>query len=236
MWLTMALFCPSDHHWHHLCDRRKPHVSELSEHALQPHVDDVPELPGQSQPQWQHGAWFFRGAHVQSIPAPLLLHGPRGGLSESLTSFYPLPFACSLFRFTAESLSSGGCVSVGRAGGVGLVPVGLLCLQDPQQDLAPWQSQHLLGRARGQDIWGAGCPGLGEKWFPLLLHSFSKNLLFWSVPSLLMDYFDLINWGFFSPAAAQSLLMFVFGTARFHSGWSLTRLVITWGQNRMDDK
>ena len=61
-----------------------------------------------------------------------------------------------------SSLSSGGCVSVGAVGGVCPVPVCLLRLQDPQQDLAPRQSKHLLGRADGQVVREPGCTGLGE--------------------------------------------------------------------------
>lgn len=57
--------------------------------------------------------------------------------------------------------SSGGSVSVGSDGGVGSVSVCVLRLQDPQQDLAPRQSQHLLGGAIAQAIRGARRTGLG---------------------------------------------------------------------------
>ena len=78
--IKRASLLTSGHHRHHLCDRGEPHVSELTEHAVQSHADDVPEHPGQPQPQRQRGGRFsWRVPHVQSIPAALLLHGPRGG-------------------------------------------------------------------------------------------------------------------------------------------------------------
>lgn len=90
--------CPpalsSGNHRHHLCDRGEPDVSELTECAVQPHADDVPELPGHPQPQWQRGSWFSRRVpHVQSIPAPLLLHGPRGG-QRGYSAFILFPIFC----------------------------------------------------------------------------------------------------------------------------------------------
>lgn len=73
----MCLLLFLGHHRHYLCDWGEPNVSELTEHVVQPHADDVSEHPGQSQPQRQRRGWFSGGVpHVQSIPAPLLLHGP----------------------------------------------------------------------------------------------------------------------------------------------------------------
>lgn len=42
----MPLLWGQGHHRHHLRDRGEPDVSELTEHALQPHADDVPEHSG----------------------------------------------------------------------------------------------------------------------------------------------------------------------------------------------
>lgn len=75
-----------------------------------------------------------------------------------------------LFNFTIYSSSlmgyfyvfSGGCIRVGYPGGRGPLAVGVLRLQDPQQDLETRQSQHLLGPAFGGAARGPGGTRLGE--------------------------------------------------------------------------
>lgn len=81
-----------------------------------------------------------------------------------LLSFLLLSVSCSDFETDPLTCSSspGGCVGVWSVCGFDSVCLGLLRLQDPQQDLAPWQSQYLVGWATHQDARGAGCTGLGE--------------------------------------------------------------------------
>lgn len=80
------------HHRHRLRDRGEPDVAELPERALQPRADDVPEHPEQPQPQRQpRGRVPRRVPHVQPLPVPLLLHGPRGGASfVRFRNFFPI--------------------------------------------------------------------------------------------------------------------------------------------------
>ena len=73
-------------------------------------------------------------------------------------SFYSYRFCFIPF----SSLSSGGGICIGSDGGVGLIPLCLLCLQDTQQDLAPRKIKHLLGRDAGEANRGAGSAGLGK--------------------------------------------------------------------------
>lgn len=83
----------------------------------------------------------------------------RGALFTFLHSF---SFDAIQFWFVSCSSSSGSCIGVGCDGGVDPFPVRLLRLQNPQQNFAPRQSQHLLGQATGQGVRGAGCTELGE--------------------------------------------------------------------------
>ncbi|KAI3375101.1 hypothetical protein L3Q82_021619 [Scortum barcoo] len=99
------------HHRHHLCDRGEPDVSELTEHAVQPHADDVPDRPGQPQPQRQCGGrlsfpggfpmynqYLHHYCYMDPEEAVALVLGLMVVLALSLSAYYAYKTRSKIWR------------------------------------------------------------------------------------------------------------------------------------------